>query len=40
MKRLFEPTIQLCEKGIKISRNLELAIRKAEPEVRKNGELR
>ena len=30
MKRLFEPTIKLCEEGIRVSRTLALAIKIAE----------
>ena len=40
MKRLFEPTIKLCEEGIRVSRTLALAIKIAESWVRKDEELR
>ena len=40
MERLFEPTIKLCEEGIKVSRSLSKAIAKSEEWIRKDNGLR
>ena len=37
MKRLFQPTITLCEEGIKVSRSLAIAIKASEDLIRKDS---
>ena len=40
MKRLFEPTIKLCEEGIIVSRSLGKAVGYSEKWIRKDGAMR
>ena len=40
MEQLFEPTIKLCEDGIKVSRSLSKSIKSSEEWIRKDKGLR